>query len=364
LAYWLTSDKNPLARRVFVNRIWQHLFQQGIVTSVDNFGVTGDRPSHPELLDYLAKQFLHEGWSTKKLVRTIVLSHAYRFSAESLPSNFAVDPANRLVWRHSPRRLEAEEIRDAMLAASGKLDLTRPEASLAKSLKVIEMRNNGPDARRLGDESSASVHRSLFLPLVRGVTPRALEVFDFAEQGMVTGSRDSTTVPTQALYLLNDPFVRRQALAFAERLVQKTDLNDYERVQAAYQLEFGRFATPPELDRAHSDLAELESATREALAAATATAGQAAVIVAAVTESSETSSAQNVDAVDAASGQGQVATTTGKRPAPVIPPNPDDIDPTDAPVNDEVIESKDAKTAAWARFCQALLGTAEFRYLK
>ena len=155
LAQWLTSEKNPLTQRVIVNRIWQHLFHQGIVTSVDNFGVNGDRPSHPELLDYLARQFVQGGWSVKKLVRMVVLSHSYRLSAESSPANIAVDPANRLVWRHSPRRLEAEEIRDAMLAVSGKLNLARPEASPAKILKVIEMQNNGAEAKRAWVKSLA-----------------------------------------------------------------------------------------------------------------------------------------------------------------------------------------------------------------
>ena len=124
---WLTSAKNPLTPRVMVNRVWQHLFGQGLVTSVDNFGVTGDVPSHPELLDHLATRFVRDGWSVKKLVRAIVLSRAYRLGSEAPAANLAVDPANRLVWRHSPRRLDAEEIRDAMLAAAGTLDPTRPD---------------------------------------------------------------------------------------------------------------------------------------------------------------------------------------------------------------------------------------------
>ena len=113
--------------------------------------MTGDVPSHPELLDHLATRFVREGWSVKKLVRPIVLSRAYRLGSEASEANLAVDPANRLVWRHSPRRLDAEEIRDATLAAAGKLDLARPEASPAKDLKVIELPNNGP---RPGDSAS------------------------------------------------------------------------------------------------------------------------------------------------------------------------------------------------------------------
>lgn len=358
LAYWLTSEKNPLAQRVIVNRIWQHLFHQGLVTTVDNFGVNGDRPSHPELLDYLARRFVQEGWSVKKLVRFIVISHAYRLSADSTAANLAVDPANRLIWRHSPRRLDAEEIRDASLAASGKLNLSRPEASLAKNLKVIEIRNNGQEARNLADQSSSSIHRSLYLPLVRGVTPRSLEVFDFAEQGMVSGSRDVTTVPTQALYLLNDPFIRRQSLALAEQLLHKAESNDTDRLHAAYQLAFGRPATDAELEQGTRYLVEFEWTLRETLNASLA--------------ESAKDVHSTVSALDPANAIAAAEVVASPMPAgalaanaqPAAPPNPDDIDPTDVEIKEEVVEAKDARTAAWASFCQALLGSAEFRYLK
>ena len=366
LAHWLTSDKNPLTQRVIVNRIWQHLFQRGIVSTVDNFGTTGDRPTHPELLDYLAKQFVKDGWSVKKLVRTVVLSHTYRLSAESKPANFSVDPANRLVWRHTPRRLDAEEIRDATLAASGQLNRTRPEASLAKNFKVIEMRNNGPEARGLGEQSSLSVHRSVFLPLIRGVTPRALEVFDLADQGLVTGSREATTVPTQSLYFLNDPFVRRQALAFAERLVQIPELSNNDRVNLAFQLAFGRAASPADLDQASNYLAEFESIARESISVAIRQSENALVADATAAVNIPVGSEQRENPVEnsaAIQAQNQGA-ATGTQALPAIPANPDDIDPTDVPVKEEMIQSKDARTAAWATFCQALLGTAEFRYLK
>lgn len=356
LAYWLTSEKNPLARRVVVNRIWQHLFQQGIVSTVDNFGVNGDQPTHPELLDFLATRFVDDGWSFKKLIRTIVLSHTYQLSAESNDTNVAVDPANRLLWRHSPRHLDAEEIRDAMLAASGKLNHARPDGSPSKDFKVIEMRNNGAEARRLGEQASEYVHRSVYLPLVRGVTPRSLEVFDFAEQGMVTGSRDSTTVPTQALYMLNDPFVRRQALGLAERIVNTPNLNDFERLQLAYQLVFGRNATPAESDRANVYLADVTPHFRDNLMAATQTPVSSEVAI-------TTNPSTDEDTVETNATGGQARGAKAK-PAPAVAANPDDIDPTDAPVNEEIIEAKDATTAAWASLCQALLGTAEFRYLK
>jgi hypothetical protein len=264
LAHWLTSRHNPLTPRVMANRIWQHLFGEGLVRSVDNLGVTGDRPSHPELLDHLAVRFMEGGWSIKKLVRAIVLSRAYQLSstapADQLAANLQLDPANRLVWRHSPRRLAAEEIRDAMLAAAGRLNPSRPDGSPAKDMKVTELPNNGPLAKQLEAQAAASTHRGIYLPLLRTLTPHSLAVFDFAEQGMVTGSRDTTTVATQALYLLNDPFVREQAEALAQRVVGHSNLSDAERVTLAYRLALGRPATAGEIERATGYLADYESA--------------------------------------------------------------------------------------------------------
>jgi cytochrome c553 len=262
LAQWLTSAKNPLTPRVIVNRAWKHLFGQGIVASVDNFGVTGEKPSHPELLDHLATRFINDGWSVKKLVRTLVLTHAYQLSADGVAENQKIDPANRLVWRHSPRRLDAEEIRDAMLAVAGNLDRARPNGSAAMEMKVIELTNVSPEAKRIEKACEGSMQRSIYLPLLRTLTPRALEVFDFAEQGLVTGSRDSTTVPTQALYLLNDPFVRQQAQALALCVHEPKDLDDAARITLAYRLALSRPATAKEIERARVYLAEYQRAAR------------------------------------------------------------------------------------------------------
>jgi hypothetical protein len=293
LARWLTSPKNPLTPRVLANRVWQHLFGQGLVGSVDNFGVTGELPSHPELLDYLAARLIEGGWSVKKLARLVVLSRAYQLSAEAPAVNVVVDPANRLVWRHTPRRLDAEEIRDAMLAASGKLNLNRPHGSPAQDLKVMELPNNGPLAKKLDEAAQQSVHRSVYLPLLRTLTPRPLEIFDFAEQGMVTGSRDSTTVATQALYLLNDPFVRQQASSLAARLLGGDDLDNADRLRLAYVLALGRSASAKEVERAQKYLAAYEAAVRAGSESAAA-----------------------------------------------------------------------PRTAAWASFCQAVLASAEFRFVR
>ncbi len=202
----------------------------------------------------------------------------------------------------------------------------------------MELPNNGPLARRILAEAAASKHRSLYLPLLRGITPRSLEVFDFAEQGMVTGSRDNTTVATQALYLLNDPFVRRRALDLAERLLHRDDLDDVARVDLAYRLTTGRAATPAEVERAAHYVAEYESAASESIASTTGDAPRSP---------------------EAATDEPR---TAAKRPA--LPVNPDEVPPVEEPVKEEVVRAADAKTAAWASFCQALLGSAEFRYIK
>ena len=337
LAQWLTSEKNPLTSRVMANRIWQHLFGQGLVLSVDNFGATGDAPSHPELLDHLAQRFVRDGWSVKKLVRAIVLTRAYQLGSATPSTHMATDPANELVWRHSPRRLDAEEIRDATLAAAGTLSLSRPEASLAKDFKVTELRNNGPEAQRLMAGAVSNTQRSVYLPLVRNITPTSLDVFDFATQGMVTGSRDTTTVATQALYLLNDPFVRRQSLAFADRLLKQADRDDAARVDLAYQWAMGRAATTAEIERTTNYLTEYATAAREVQTPKLAQAGRKAPKRAA-------------------------AKTSNAQTAAII--NPDQVPRDEDQVKDEVIEPTDPQHAAWVSFCQALLGSADFRSVR
>jgi hypothetical protein len=329
LAHWLASPQNPLTARVAVNRTWQHLFGTGIVNTVDNFGITGGTPSHPELLDFLASRFIAEGWSTKKLVRQLVLTRAYQLSADSTDAHRTADPANRLLWRHTPRRLSAEEMRDATLATAGTLNLKRPGPSPAKELKMVEMRDNGPEAKTINDKADAETHRSVYLPLLRGVTPHTLEVFDPVDQTLVTGQRDTTTVPSQALFLLNSPFVRKQSLTFAERILKDKDASDSERIRTAYRIAFGRVPTEKETDRAKAFIGDYESAWR---------AIPPKVIV---------------------PKKGPQSKGPNKPPA-----NPDEIDQTGEPFTEASVQAKDARTAAWMAFTQALIGSAEFRYVK
>ena len=238
-AHWLTHPNQPLTARVMANRVWHHLFGAGLVSTVDNFGMTGEPPSHPELLDNLAVQFVEGGWSVKSLVRSLVLTRAYRQASMFNKSAFEHDPDNRLLWRIPKRRLEAEVIRDAMLAASGDLDLSRPVGSLVGNvigdgpISLIGLNPNVPA------DLDGSTHRSVYLPVLRDRLPDVLDLFDFAEPTLVTGSRETTNVPVQALYLMNSPFVRERAESLARRLQSETDNTD-EQIRRAFLLCFSR----------------------------------------------------------------------------------------------------------------------------
>ncbi len=328
LSQWLTSPENPLASRVAVNRIWQHLFGQGLVTTVDNFGVNGDTPSHPELLDHLANRFIEEGWSVKRLIREIVLTRAYRLGSDAPEGHVAVDPANRFVWRHSPRRMAAEEIRDSILAVSGKLQLTPPSDAAVKELKMIEMRDNGKEAATIQNKSNTGLYRSVYLPLLRGVIPKSLEAFDPVTQSLVTGQRDATTVPTQALFMLNSPFVRGQALALAEELKGSAPERSIEQI---YLTAFGRAPHSLELERGLGFLKDYEAHY----------------------ESPISSSMELAD-----NGREEGGGTTDAAA------NPDDIPRDDQTATETIVEAKDAKTAAWMAFIQGLFASAEFRFIR
>ena len=245
LAAWLTHPDQPLTPRVAVNRIWQHLFGRGLVATPDDFGRTGQRPSHPELLDHLAHRFQAGGGSTKALVRELVLSRTYRLSSGADPRNLEVDPDNELLWRARPRRLEAECIRDAMLSAAGTLDPEPLRGSLVAQL------GDAPFAARFIGVRAADrmTRRSLYLPVIRDATPDALEVFDGAESSLVVAQRDETLVPTQALFLLNSPFAQVQSQAFAQRLLRRST-DDPGRIDLAYRLTLSRDPRPAERTRA------------------------------------------------------------------------------------------------------------------
>jgi hypothetical protein len=274
LAHWVTDPSNPLAARVMVNRIWGHLLGVALVKSVDNFGFTGDRPSHPELLDYLAHQFMTTNhWSVKKTIRQIMLSAVYQQASTFDKTKFAADPEDTLLWRQNQRRLEGEAIRDAVLAASGKLDLTPPAASPVLNFPQVPadfVKRFG----NVGEQLSSSTRRSVYLPILRNDVPAVLEVFDMADPNVVDGKRDVTTVAPQALFMMNSAFVTAQAKAMVERIAGSSARSDVDRVDMAYRLALGRGSTPAERERALNYIGrtQSESRGREELAKAQMTA--------------------------------------------------------------------------------------------
>ena len=247
-AQWLTARENPLTSRVYANRIWTWLMGQGLVDSVNNFGTTGTNPSHPELLDWLALELVNSGWSTKHVVRLIVLSDVYRrrFSPAGEIAS-ARDPDNRLYWNGNHRRLTAEELRDSMLLASGELDST-----VGGSLITNETKSDY-------GYRSLSTRRSLYQPVFRNALPQLFDAFDFASPSVSTGQRSRSTVATQALGLLNETWVHDRAKAMAVLVSsQHSQVDPAVWIRSVYARCYQRQPTAEELDIcqqffAHSD---------------------------------------------------------------------------------------------------------------
>jgi mono/diheme cytochrome c family protein len=239
LARWLTQPDNPLSTRVIANRVWQYHFGRGLVASASDFGHLGEKPSHPELLDWLTTQFVKRGWSFKQLHRLILTSATYRQAAVVPTPEVArlKDPENRLLWRMNSRRLDAEQIRDAILTVTGELDLKMGGAA--------------------GEYSKP--RRTIYSRVTRNVRDPLLEVFDAPDNFFSTAQRNTTTTPTQALLLINSQMMLQHARAFAAHLTQPPARNDREVVSQAYRLTFGR---NPEANELKSTLAFLEAQAR------------------------------------------------------------------------------------------------------
>ncbi len=235
LAQWLASPEHPLTARVFVNRVWQHHFGEGIVRSPDNFGKLGNRPTHPELLDWLATEFTAHKWSIKKLHRTILLSQAYQQASGTPPAS---DTENNWLSVMPRRRMEAEAIRDAMLAVAGTLDRT-----MGGSLFTMA------NFQYVGNVKYDTLRRSIYLPVVRGKTYDFLLTYDFPDPVTMNGKRVNTVVAPQALFMLNNPFVLDQAEAFAKRMFTAGTAAE-TRLRFAYREAFLRDPTSEERTRA------------------------------------------------------------------------------------------------------------------
>ena len=243
LARWIASPENPLTARVMANRIWHHLFGAGIVRTVDNFGEPGERPSHPELLDFLAARFVEQDWSVKALIREIMLSRTYRLSSASNEAQRAADPENRYLSHQNRRRLDAEEIYDSILTLSGNLDLTP-----------------GGDTVRPGTKSEYGYEfdvgrRGVYQPVLRNQLHELFEAFDFPDPNLSQGRRASSTLSTQALFLMNSPLVISQSRAAARRILQDAE-TDQERIDLLYRRALGRPPTAGESEIARGFLSD------------------------------------------------------------------------------------------------------------
>ncbi|MBW3599017.1 MAG: PSD1 and planctomycete cytochrome C domain-containing protein [Planctomycetes bacterium] len=244
LADWIASPDNPLIARVMVNRIWQHLFGAGLVNSPDNFGATGEPPSNPALLDHLAQRFIAHDWSVKSMIREIVLSRVYQLSADHDEAAYAVDPANRLHWRMSRRRLESEAILDSMRVASGELKLGPPPERFAITKGDQRIKSFDRQAWREPVEN----YRTVYQPIFREFVPFDWSVFDFPDPALLNAERAVTTVPPQALFMMNSSFAVEQSRKLAEQIRSSVEGDGGEAaVRQAYVLVLGRFPTEQEI---------------------------------------------------------------------------------------------------------------------
>jgi hypothetical protein len=268
LAHWLADKRNPLTARVTVNRIWQKLFGEGLVRSVDYFGVRGEAPTHPELLDHLATRFMNAGWSQKSLLRSLVLSRTYRLSSTNDAAASKLDPENKLVWRMNRQRLDAEAIRDSILAISGELTresggpalaLENPENCGALALKGVNPPNYAHKVPRPGQE----LERTIYLPVLRNNfagPDRVRNFFDFVNPAQISGQRPQTIVPTQALFLLNNDLLRKRSATLAKHVTETIRDRD-TRIEEVWLRTLGRPITREERAEAAAFLEKVGAAS-------------------------------------------------------------------------------------------------------
>lgn len=252
LAEWIVDKNNPLTARVIVNRIWYYHFGQGIVATPNDFGNSGERPSHPQLLDWLASELIENNWSIKHIHRLIVNSATYKQSFQINEKAIQLDTENKWLWRYSPRRLEAEIVRDAMLAVSGEINLKHGGPSF-KPFAFSEIENIGHKnimhADKIGEEYN---RRSVYRMNVQSCKDPLLDVFDCPDPTVKAPKRSVTTTPLQALSLMNNSFVLRQAMYFAKRIRKHSSLDLTSQIQQAYQIAYSRTPFKKEIDVAHT----------------------------------------------------------------------------------------------------------------
>ncbi len=254
-ADWVASPENPLTARVMVNRIWQHHFGEGIVRTPNNFGATGERPTHPDLLDWLASEFVRAGWSVKAMHRLLMTSSVYRMASDDQAANAAIDPENRLLWRMPRRRLEGEIIRDSILAAAGSLDLASGGPGIHPYIDPsLFQGSSGRTWQGRPDSDPRTWRRSLYVFSKRTIPLPMLEAFDSPDAIGSCARRNRSTIAPQALILMNNAFVRMQAGHFARRLEREAGDNPARQVEHAFQVTLARPPLATERDAALSFL--------------------------------------------------------------------------------------------------------------
>jgi hypothetical protein len=255
LAEWLTRPDHPLTARVMVNRMWRWRFGRGIVASVDNFGRLGEKPSHPELLDYLAAHFVEQGWSMKAMHRLMLLSSTYQMSSAYNEQSSEKDPENIYLWRFPRRRLEAEAMRDAIMAVAGDLD-----GQTGGSILKYRDRQYVSNTAKRGDVDYEKNIRAVYIPVVRSSMYDVFQAFDLPDPATSNGDRDATVVAPQALFMMNGTVMLRHSLSLARRLLERGDLDAAGRVREAYERALARPPTPAETDRGLTFIAGMEKA--------------------------------------------------------------------------------------------------------
>jgi hypothetical protein len=247
LAEWLVSRENPLTARVAVNRIWSHHFGTGLVSTLDNFGKMGEAPTNPELLDWLAVEFQEKGWSFKQMHRLMMTSDAYKMASQfQNADSSAKDPQNKLLWSYPVQRLDAESIRDSILSASGGLNRQMEGQPIFPVLPQEILRSMTTGIWKQKDDGPAVWRRSVYIYRKRSLPMPMLEVFDLPNQNISCGARNVTTVPTQALTLMNNEFVLKQAQLFAGRLEEAAPGDPAKQIDLAYQIALSRAPQPEE----------------------------------------------------------------------------------------------------------------------
>jgi hypothetical protein len=247
-AEWLASKDNPLTARVMVNRIWQHHFGEGIVRTPSNFGKTGEAPAHPQLLDWLATEFMQQGWSIKAMHRLIMNSETYQMVSDDNPAGLKVDRDNKLLWRMPRRRLEGEAIRDSILAVAGNLDRTVGGPAVHPYIDPALFQSSSKRTWHGKPDSDPSTwRRSVYVFSKRSIPLPMLEVFDKPDSVASCARRNRSTIAPQALILMNNAFVLMEAKKFAERLRKEAGPDPAEQVDLAFQLALSRKPSSKEL---------------------------------------------------------------------------------------------------------------------